>query len=274
MKALDLALVGRADVPEEHSRHEDGEEAGAVRERGHAVQDAGEREREDRIERLVREIDPAHRFPQHDRAEDAECEADRHLGDELEGNAPERRVVVRRELERADHQRDGDGVVHARLAEERRARTPADLLAAEHGEHHRRVGGGECRAEDGCDRPADVQRGVRKQRDEQGRAERAEDAEERDLGPGAAEPAPADVHPTLEEDDDEGHDAYARRRLDRHDRQAREHVAGDGGDDQEDRRPGNREPRAELAGGHGHEQPTGHDEDDSAEVEDLGHDRG
>ena len=64
------------------------------------------------------------------------------------------------------------------------------------------------------------------------------------------------------------------RRLDRHDRQPREDVARDGGHDQEDRRAGNGEPRADLARGHGHEQPAGHDEDDSGEVDDLGHDRG
>ena len=179
VEALDLALVRRPNVAEEHSGHEHGEEAGAVRECGHAVEDAGEREREDRIEGLVREVDPPHRLPQHDRAEDAESEADRHLRDELEGDAPERCAVVRRELERADHQRDGDRVVHARLAKERGAGAPADLLAAEHGEHHGRVGGGERRAEDGRKRPAEVERGVCEQRDEQRRAERAEDAEDR-----------------------------------------------------------------------------------------------
>ncbi len=56
--------------------------------------------------------------------------------------------------------------------------------------------------------------------------------------------------------------------------QPREDVAGDGGDDQEDRRAGNREPRADLARGHGHEQPAGHYQDDGGEVDDLGHGRG
>ena len=51
-------------------------------------------------------------------------------------------------------------------------------------------------------------------------------------------------------------------------------VAGDCGDDQEDRRPWNRKPRADLARGHGHEQAAGHDQHDGGEVDDLGHGRG
>jgi hypothetical protein len=112
------------------------------------------------------------------------------------------------------------------------------------------------------------------QRHEKCSAERAEDAEDRDLGPRAPEPAPADVHPALEEDDDERNDPDTGRRLDRQDGQPREHVARDSSDDQEDRRAWYRKPRANPAHRHGYEQAAGHDEDDSSEVDDLGHCRG
>ena len=116
---------------------------------------------------------------------------------------------MRRELEHPDHQRDPDRVVRARLALEDRPDAAADLAPAEHREHHRRVGRRERGAEDARGRPAEVeQRSARRRAISAGRRERAERRRATTIGTAErAEPAPADVHPAVEEDHDQRDDA-------------------------------------------------------------------
>jgi hypothetical protein len=54
VEALDLHLVGRVDVPDQHAEDEDGEEPGAVQLRRDAVHDAAGDEDADRVEPLAR----------------------------------------------------------------------------------------------------------------------------------------------------------------------------------------------------------------------------
>ena len=114
---LGLRLERRADVGDEEAGDEDGEEAGAVRDRGDAVDQAALRERAQRVEPRVgsesRRISRAEGEP----ARDPDREADAHLERELADDDPEGRVRVGRELDHADHQRDPDRVVRARLAQ-------------------------------------------------------------------------------------------------------------------------------------------------------------
>ena len=64
------------------------------------------------------------------------------------------RAVVGGDVEQADHERDPDRVVHAGLALEDVVAAAAHLAAAEHREHHRRVGGRERRPDQERCRPA------------------------------------------------------------------------------------------------------------------------
>ena len=172
MEALDVALVRRPLVPEQHPGDEDREEARPVRDRRDAVDEAGEGQRPDRVERLARQGDPAHRQDERGRSDDADREPDRHLERELANDDPERRVRVGREVEHADHQRDPDRVVRPGFALEHGPAPPGDLTLAEHREHHRRVGRGKRGAEQPRRRPAEVEEDVREERHHRGGGER------------------------------------------------------------------------------------------------------
>ena len=131
MEPLDLAFVGKPGVPEDQAGDEDGEEPRPACERSRAVERAGEREREDGVEPLAREREPAQQREEQEAAGDADGGADRHLDDELPDDDEARRVSVRRELDHPDHERDPRGVVHPRLALQDRAGAPPDLPPAE-----------------------------------------------------------------------------------------------------------------------------------------------
>jgi hypothetical protein len=177
VEALDLALVREPCVAEDQSGDEHGEEARPVRQGAGAVQRAGEREREHRVEALAGEREPAQEREQEQSAGDADGGPDRHLDHELPDDHEAGCVVVRRELDHPDHERDPRRVVHAGLALERRPGTARDLPPAEHGEHHRRVGRGERGAHEAGEHPAEPEHDVREEGDNAGGREGAQHAE-------------------------------------------------------------------------------------------------
>jgi hypothetical protein len=103
-----------------------------VRERGRSVERAGKDEREHRVQPLAPEPDAAQHRHQNERPDHAQHDTDRHLDGELAHDDQERRVVVRGELDHAQHQRDPGRVVDAGLTFERRPRTAPDLAASQH----------------------------------------------------------------------------------------------------------------------------------------------
>jgi hypothetical protein len=272
VEALDLALVREPRVPEDQPGDEHGEEAGPVRERPRAVQRAGEREREDGIEALAREAQAAEGGEEEQAAGDPGRGPDPHLDHELAHDHEPRGVVVRRQLDHAEHERDAGRVVHARLALERGPRAAGDLPPPEHREHHGGVGRRQRRSDEPREHPAEPERVVREGRDDARGREGAENPEREDLAAGSPEAAPADLHPPVEEDHDQRHDRDA---LDREDRDAvvdlRPEVGDGGGGEQED--PGRRhgEPGRERGGEDRERERSGHDEKDAREVCDLGH---
>ena len=174
-------LVRRARVADQQAGDEDGQEARAVQRPCDAVDDARSGEHPERVQRPVRQASacasPAGARPRRRRRRRSRPPSRQRT---RATTVQKLAVVARRELDHADHQRDPDRVVRAGLALEDRARAPADLAAAEDGEHHGRVGrrerGAEEAARSSSEKPSS---GVRGDRDEAGRRERAEDAERR-----------------------------------------------------------------------------------------------
>ena len=106
----------------------------------------------------------------------------------------------------AREQRDPDRVVGARLPPS--SSTPGaagDLPPAEHGEHHRGVGGGNRGADQQRQVPAHARDVVRGHGGTRGGDERPGDPGPDDGGGGGAEAPQADVHPAVEQDDGERH---------------------------------------------------------------------
>ena len=193
-------------------------------------------------------------------------ESDAHLERELLDDDPERRVIVRRELDHPDHERDADRIVDAGLALQNRGRPSSDLLVAKHGEHDRRVGGSDRGSEQACRDPVEAQDVVRDDGNDPGRCERPEHAEREDRHRRDPESAPADESPAVEEDDDQGDDGDP---LDFKDRKAlrelREDVGCDGGQEQEHRRLRHREALVQLRREQSEEQTACKDENDRPE---------
>ena len=151
------------------------------------------------------------------RSGDPDGEAEAHLDGELARDDREAAVVLARELDHPDHERDPDRVVHPGLALEDRSGAPSDLARAEDRERHGRVGGS-----DGCPtRPDSIQlkpeHVVSRESDEPGGEEGAEDAEGEDRLHGPPEAAEPDVEAAVEEDEDQRDDGDALDLLDRQD---------------------------------------------------------
>ena len=199
-------------------------------------------------------------------------EPEGHLDGELGDDDREVLVVVRRELDHPDHERDADGVVHPGLALEDRPGAAADLARAEDRERHRRVGRRDRGADEPGEDPVEPEDVVRGDGDEPGGRERADDAESQDRRRRPPEAAEADVQAAVEEDDDERDDGEPldvqdrQHVLDRVRRLGERHRA-----DEDHRRVGEREavgePHAEQRDEHGRR----HREDDQPEVRDLRH---
>ena len=139
MEALDVGLVRRALVADQDPGDEDGEEAGAVRQRGQAEEHAGAGEHPQGVERRRgqrRPPDDPEQGPAADEPTTAptticEVELQDALADGREPPLPAR--------SRDGHQRDADRVVGARLALEQDAAASLDLTAAEDREHDDRI---------------------------------------------------------------------------------------------------------------------------------------
>ena len=175
----------------------------------------------ERVEPLVRQRDAPHQRAAARRPPATPIASPTAISsDELADDGQTVTVVVRRELDHADHQRDPDRVVRARLALEDRAGAAADLAVAEHREHDRRDRSARARRR-GCRRSSSRSRAARARPAAMtapaSRTCRAtpSDGDRHDR---AAEAPPADVHAAVEEDHDQRDDADP---LDRQDRAAR-----------------------------------------------------
>jgi hypothetical protein len=148
----------------------------------------------------------------------------------------------------------------------------ADLLPAEDGEHHGRIGRRERGAEDPCSGPAEVEEVAAGERHQAGGREGAEHPERRDRHHRPAETRPSDPHAAVEEDDDQG---QHRDPLDVFDRelppQAREDLRRDRGREQEDGRRGDRDLLADPVREDGKREDRRDDEDNQAEMGELAH---
>ena len=204
LEAPHLGLSGASTSPTIRPGDEDREEARAVRDASRRRRRAGERERAH-----VRSTRPSGRAaaaaaPRRGRRRSRRASPIAHLLAEDPHDDPERRVRVRRELDQPEHQRDPDRVVRARLAFEDRAGAALDLAVAEDGEHHRRVGRGDRRAEQPGRHPAEPERPVGEDR-RRGRPSRRcpSTPSERDRDRGHAEAPQADRRAAVEEDHDQ-----------------------------------------------------------------------
>ena len=176
------------------------------------------------------------------------------------------------ELDHAEHERDPGRIVDARLALQDRPRTALDLAPAEHGEHDGRISRRDRRSDDPGQDPVEAQRVVGDDGDEAGGREGAEQADREDRSRRGAEPPPADVDAAVEEDDDQCHDRDPLDGLDRHRLvHARPDVGDDCGSEQEDRRRRHRNAFSQRRRERRERETRGHDQNDGAEVVDLGH---
>ena len=213
----------------------------------------------------------------HDRKErqrprDPDEKPESHLDGELGDDDGEVLVVVRRELDHPDHERDAHGIVHPGFALEDRAGATPDLARAEDRERHRRVGGRDCGADEPGEDPVEPEDVVGCDRDEPGGRERAEHTDGQDRPERLPEAAVADVEPAVEEDDDQRDDRDA---LDVQDRQLvlqRVRRLGERHRTDEDHgRIGEREAVREAHAEQRGEHDRRHHEDDQPEVRDLRH---
>ena len=259
-------------VADQDPGDEYGQEAGAVDERGRAVDHTGGGDDPQRVERGRGQRHAPHQRQQQRRAGHTDRDAAGHLDDELLDDRPEGAVVARRELDHPDHQRDPDRVVRPGLALQDRPRPAVDLAAAENRERDRWIGRGKRRSEHPARDPGEVEQDVRGERDQRGRGERPQDPEREDRHGRTAEAAPADVEAAFEEDHDQRDDA--------------DPLDGDEGDlvadprhefgdrrrsDEEERGARDRQPFRDRAAEQRQRDPAGDDEDDHAEVWDLRH---
>ena len=246
--------------------------AGAVHEGRGAVDDAGGGQDAERVERRLRQPGAAHQWQQRRRSGHADDSAADHLERELLDDGPERAVVARRQLDQPDHERDPDRVVRAGLTLQDRARSPADLAAAEHGEGHGRIGRCECGSEQSARDPGEAEQAMCGECDQPGRGEGAEDAQRHDRDERHRRLAPADVHAAVEEDHDHRDDAdpfdgdeghrLAERRCD---------VGSDRGGEEEDGCARNRQALGDRASEQREREAGGDDQDDLTEICDLVH---
>ena len=142
---------------------------------------------------------------------------DRHLDRELLHDDREVAVLLRRELDHPDHERDAHRVVHSCLALENRPGATADLARTEDGERDGRIGRCDRRADEAREDPVEAEQVVRCERDEPGGREGAEHAEREDRSGRPPESSNTDVEAAVEEDDDEGDDRQPLDLLDRDD---------------------------------------------------------
>ena len=175
------------------------------------MQDGGQSEQRQRpgehpqgVQPLAGQSHPAGELEQRPAAQDPHGGPDQHLQHERAGHVDQRATVDGPGGEQAGHQRDADRVVGTRLALQHRPAAAPDLAPAEDGEHHRRVGRGQGRADQQRQVAADAEHQVRHQGQRGGGEERAEHPDQGDGGGGCAEPAPADRGAAVQQDDQQG----------------------------------------------------------------------
>ena len=246
LERLDLRLERRLQSRRRGARRRNRQEPGAVRNGGRPVDEPGEREHPDRVEARRREGELAEHLPLGETADDPERKADAHLEDERLDDDPERRARFRRELDHPDHQRDPNRVVRAGLPLEERPHAAADRAVAENGEHHRRVGRGDRRAEQAAHDPAETERPVAEERDQPGGGERAGRAERATGRATVRKSAQADRRAPVEQDHDQRDRPDPLHRPCRQ-RERRRGVRSDCCGDEEQRRGGHGDPGAQLA---------------------------
>ena len=207
-------LRGSARVADQHPGDEDGEEARAVHERRGAVDHAGGGEHAERVERRLA---AARRAASAAAARGAPAtptaSAAGHLDRELlttVQNEPSS-VVASSIIPIISAIPTGSFAPDSPC--EDRAGAAADLAAAEHGEHDRRVGGRERGAEQAARDPARGRAGSARRRRSARRSRTCRARRARGSArPRTAEAPPADVHAAVEEDHDQRDDARSARR--------------------------------------------------------------
>jgi hypothetical protein len=103
------------------------------------------------------------------------------------------------------------------------------------------------------------------------RAKCSEDAQHGDRNRRRAKAAPADVHASVEEDDDQGDDGDSLDILDRESRaQPRKKIGRDRGGEEEQRRSRNRKTLGQFARCECNGDRAGYDKNDQAEIRNLG----
>ena len=274
VEALDLALERHARIADPHAGHEHGQEPRPVQQRRAAVDQPGERERPQRVQALARQRVAPHRPHQHERAHGADGDADDHLEAEV-GGAPPRGCPGRRVGEQADHERDCDRVVRARLALEDGRHAAADVAPGEHREHHGRVGRRERGADDRRGRPRHRQDDLGGDRAQRSGQEGADDAEQHDRPQRRPQPSPADLDAAVEQDRDQRDHADALDVADR-DRlgERGQEVRDRRGRDQEDDRRRHAQPGGQARRHERQPEAGGDDGEHDGEVMDLAHDQG
>ena len=190
-----------------------GEQAGAVGDLGEAVGEGGDRDRRHRVDPVGRQPHPAQRRHREPADQVADADPDRDFDRQQAGHVGEPEAGLLDPFDEADHQQQGDRVVHPGLALERARQPLLQGRAAQHGEDRGRVGGGDRGADDHPFQGADVEDQLRREAGDHGgedgadRRQRGRRAQHRpDLRPAGGQPA-------LEEDQDQRDRAQRPRQL-------------------------------------------------------------
>ena len=192
----------------------DGEEAGAVGDLGQAEGEPGDRDRRHRVDPVGRQLRPVEGDRRQPAQGEADHDADRQFERQQADHVGEPEAGLLDPFDEADHQQQGDRVVHPRLALERARQALFQGRAAQHGEDRRRVGGGDRGADDHPFEQAEAEDPVG---GEPRRAGGDRGADRRHRGGGAehrADLPPAGGQAALEEDQDEGDRAQGAGQLD------------------------------------------------------------
>ena len=201
MKRHELAAVARGSAPDRQPDEIDGEEAAAADRVGRAEGDRRGRQRRDRRERADRHRE-TREDPRRQGAEpDADDEAEADLLRDEQGEITH--AVARWPFDPRDQperQRDRHRIVPAGFRLECPGEAPADVRHAQGGEHRRRIGRCDHRAEQQGFEPRHVEERARTEPGDRSRdhdADRAQQSRgDRDL----PEPAPRRLKPALVED--------------------------------------------------------------------------
>ncbi len=150
METQDAALVHEVVGRHAHARQVDGQEPVATQGVRGAVDEQRRGDREDRVEAVVREVEPVDNESREVPERDADQQPERHLQKEHRHEAEERRPRCLDQRQETDRQEDRHRVVAAGLELEHapEALREPDPARAHHREHGRRVGARHDRAQE------------------------------------------------------------------------------------------------------------------------------